>query len=128
MLAFKIEIDGQVPTVAGADDWAVLSFHLNATRRDASEHPYGNLRTGVSGLSLPDQDSVSHHFRWKDRELNIGSRVVITVIEADGPDSPVKRYRSDSIVQEDPFTEEEARELRLQDYLELKKEFGDSHG
>jgi len=128
MIAFKVEIDGEEFAVAGAEDWAVLSFHLNATRSDASEQPFGHLRTGVGGLSLPDANSVSHHFRWKDRDLNIGSRVVVTVVETDTPYAPVKRYRSDSTVQEDPFTEAEAREMRLQDYLELKKEFGAEHG
>jgi hypothetical protein len=128
MLAFKVEVDGKELAVAGVEDWAVLSFHLNATRTDASERPFGHVRTGVGGLSLPDENSVSHHFRWKDRDLNIGSRIVVTVIETDTPHAPVKRYRSDSAVQEDPFTEEEAREMRLQDYLELKKEFGDKHG
>jgi hypothetical protein len=128
MLAFKVEIDGEELAVAGAEDWAVLSFHLNATRREASEHPFGHLRAGVGGLSLPDENSVNHHFRWKDKDLTVGSRVVVTVVETDTPHVPVKRYRSDSSVQEDPFTEEETREMRLQDYLELKKEFGNQHG
>jgi hypothetical protein len=128
MIAFKVEIDGEEFMLAGAEDWNVLSFHINATRSNAAELPFGNLRTGVGGLSLPDANSVSHHFRWKDKDLSIGSRVVVTVVETDTPQPPVKRYRSDSTVQEDPFTEEEAREMRLQDYLELKKEFGAKHG
>jgi hypothetical protein len=128
MIAFEVEVDGEKLAVAGAEDWAVLSFHLNATRSDASEHPFGHLRTGVGGLSLPNENGASHHFRWKDRDLKIGSRVLVTVVETDAPHPPVKRYRSDSTVQEDPFTEEEAREMRLRDYLELKKEFGREHG
>jgi hypothetical protein len=128
MIAFKVEIDGEEFAIAGAEDWNVLTFHINATRSDAAEHPFGHLRTGVGGLSLPDEHSVSHHFRWQDKDLGIGSRVVVTVVEIDAPRPPVKRYRSDSIAQEDPFTEEEAREMRLQDYLELKKEFGGKGG
>lgn len=47
----------------------------------------------------------------------------VEVIETDDITEPRKRFRSDHQVQEDPFTEEEAREMRYQDYLELKKEF-----
>jgi hypothetical protein len=35
----------------------------------------------------------------------------------------VKRFRSDHEVQENPFTEEEMREMRYNDYLNLKEEF-----
>jgi hypothetical protein len=125
MIAFHIEIDGEEVAIAGAEDWSVLSFHVDATRRDRSEKAFGNLRSSVGGLSLPDENSISYHFRWKGRELGVGSRVVITVVETEAPLPPIKRFRSDATVQEDPFTEEEAREMRLQDYLELKKEFGD---
>lgn len=42
---------------------------------------------------------------------------------------PKKRYHSDSNVQENPFTEDEIREIRYQDYLALNAEFeGDSNG
>jgi hypothetical protein len=36
---------------------------------------------------------------------------------------PKNRYRSDHQIQEDSFTEEEAPEMRYQDYLALKEEF-----
>jgi hypothetical protein len=127
MLAFKVEVDGEESIVASVEDWSVLALHVTASRREASEQ-FGHLQTSVGGLSLPDGSSVCHHFRWKERELRLGSRVVVTLIETDSPHPPVKRYRSDKEVQEDPFTEAEAREMRLQDYLELKKEFGGSHG
>jgi hypothetical protein len=51
--------------------------------------------------------------------------VVVTLVDTTAPDAPFKRYRSDRDVQEDPFTVDEIREMRLQTYLELKKEFGD---
>jgi len=38
-------------------------------------------------------------------------------VEIDG------QHISDKAVQENPFTEEELKEMRRQDYLELKKEF-----
>ena len=56
-------------------------------------------------------------------DLAVGDKVEIEVVETIEIDQPKKRFRSDHEVQEDPFTEEEAREMRYQDYLELKKEF-----
>jgi hypothetical protein len=122
MLAFRIE----EIAVAGAEDWAVLALHVTSTRSAASEA--GRSHVSVGGLALPGEQSGHHHFRWKERDLEVGSRVVVTLVDTDSPTAPVKRFRSDAEVQEDAFTEEEAREMRLQDYLELKKEFGAEHG
>ena len=58
-------------------------------------------------------------------DLSVGDKVQVEVVETIDIDKPKKRFRSDNEVQEDPFTEEEAREMRYQDYLELKKEFED---
>ena len=127
MLALKVEVDGAEPVMAGVEDWSVLGLNLSATRSDMSEC-FGHLRASVGGLSLPNMNAVCHHFRWKEWELRMGSGVVVTLVETDSPHPPLKRYRSDSEVREDPFTEAEAREMRLQDYLELKKEFGAEHG
>lgn len=128
MLAFRIEVDGEEVAVAGVEDWAVLALHVTATRSDASEHPFGHSHVSVGGLALPGETPGHHHFRWKDRDLQVGSRVVVSVVETDKPTPPAKRFRSDAEVQEDSFTEAEAREMRLKDYLELKKEFGAEHG
>jgi hypothetical protein len=38
-------------------------------------------------------------------------------------DEPKNRYRSDAEHQENPFTEEEWRDMRYKDYLQLKAEF-----
>jgi hypothetical protein len=127
MLAFKIQVDDEEAVIAGVEDWSVLGFNVTATRSDASEQA-GHLRASSSGLSLPDQNSVCQHFRWEERELTIGSRLVVTLIDTDEPHPPLKRYRSDAKIQEDPFTEEESREMRRQDYLELTKEFGGELG
>jgi hypothetical protein len=123
MLAFRIEIDDHPPLVAGIEDWSVLSMHVNAMRGDAYKQEKDDLDFSVGGLSTKSPEGVAHHFRWPRIALKIGSTVKVTLIDSDSPDSPAKRYRSDAEVQESPFTEEEWRELRRQDYLELKKEF-----
>src|SRR5262245_2948468 len=128
MLAFRVEVDGEELAVAGADDWAVLSLIVSASRSNASEEPFSHADASVGGLTLRDANAQQHHMRWKGRDLKVGSRVVVTLIETDSPSAPVKRYRSDGEVQESPFTEEEWREMRRHDYLELKKEFGEPNG
>ena len=128
MLAFRVELDGEELAVAGAEDWAVLALHVTASRNEASVEPFAHADASVGGLTLRDANAQQYHFRWKGRDLKVGSRVVVTLIETNSPTAPVKRYRSDAEVQESPYTEEEMREMRRQDYLELKKEFGGEHG
>ena len=127
MLAFRVEIDGEHVATAGVDDWSVLALHVSASRGD-SEAAFASARIdqprfSVGGLSEPDQSGVSHHFRWPEKQLKVGSVVVVAVVETDAPTPPAKRYRSDAAVQEDPFTDEEMKQLRYQDYLDLKREF-----
>jgi hypothetical protein len=40
----------------------------------------------------------------------------------------MRRYLSAAFHWKDPFTDEEMKEMRRQDYLELRKEFGDERG
>ncbi|MEW5788218.1 MAG: hypothetical protein AB1899_10250 [Pseudomonadota bacterium] len=127
MLAFEVEIDGERHIVAGEEDWSILALHVNGMRGDPTAKVESarvdRHEFSVGGLSEPDANGVSYHFRWPGKELRLGSRVVVTLIDTDSPDSPIKRFRSDHEIQESPFTDDELRELRKQDYLELKKEF-----
>jgi len=121
MLAFDVEIDGQHIALAGAPDWAVLHVIINAGRGGQVQGTY--LDCSIGALTERDSSGIAHHVRWAGRKLSVGSRIVVNVVETDQPDPPTKRYRSDKEVQENPFTEEELKEMRRQDYLELKKEF-----
>jgi hypothetical protein len=49
--------------------------------------------------------------------------VTIRLIETETPDEPKRRHRSDHEVQELPYTVEEMRQMRYEDYLMLKAEF-----
>ena len=127
MLAFKIEIDGEEVATAGFEDWSILALHVNASRGNQTA-AFDSARNdeahfSVGGLSESDSTGFSHHVRWKEKELSIGSRVIVTVVDVENPDAPIKRYRSDAKVQECPFTDDEMKEMRRKDYLELKKEF-----
>lgn len=127
MLAFQVEIDGESFAVAGVEDWSILALHVNAARGDpAADTAFSredSFDFSVGGLTEADTQGDSYHFRWPRKELHIGSKVTVTIVETDTPDAPIKRYRSDQKVQESPFTEAELRELRWQDYLLLKEEF-----
>ena len=107
-------------------DWSILALHANARRgRDNPVNPDepDDLEFSVGGLTEPDRERIRYHFRWPRRELRIGSTVKVTLVEADDCDTPTKRFRSDGEIQECPYTDEEMREFRRKDYLELKKEF-----
>ena len=116
MLAFEVEIDGEHAFTGGVEDWSVLGLHIAASRGI-------DIFASLGGLSQRDAQGVSYHFRWGRKPLSIGSRVIVTVVETDHPDPPVRRYRSDREVREPPFNAEEVHEMRRQMYLELKKEF-----
>mgnify|MGYP001549951617 CR=1 FL=1 len=123
MIAYKVFINGEYIATTSQEDWAVLTATIVATRKDDTQTSVRDIRCNLGGLSLPNEEDISHHFRWKNINLNVGDKIEIEVVDVSEIDSPVKRYRSDSKVQENPFTDEECREMRYQDYLEYKKEF-----
>ena len=127
MIALVVEIDGEKYLVAGVEDWSLISAHLTAMRGSAGDseakNPEDEIDLAIGGLTRPDASKQRFHFRWPRRELKVGSSVKITVVDVQECDAPIKRYRSDKEVQESPFTEEEMREMRRQDYLKLKEEF-----
>jgi hypothetical protein len=128
MLAFRIEVDGQPPLIAGVEDWSVLALHVNAIRGEAHQREADELVCSVGGLTMKNPEGISHHFRWSRIPLKLGSTVKVSIVEAETSNPPVRRYCSGSEMQENPFTEEEQREMRRQDYLALKKEFEGDKG
>ncbi len=123
MIALKIIVNGDLYATIGQEDWSVLTAGVAATRPKQPKDSEEDIRFNLGGLSRPNADGISHHFRWRELGLKSGDHVAIEVVETAEVDPPIKRFRSDREVQENPFTEEEWREMRYQDYLELKKEF-----
>jgi hypothetical protein len=123
MLALQIEIDDQPPLIAGAEDWSLLSVDVIALRGEPQERNEPDIDASVGGLTGRNAEGVAHHFRWPRVPLTIGSTVKVTLVAVASVHAPAKRHQSDSKVQEDPFTEEELREMNRQYYLELKQEF-----
>lgn len=123
MLAYKIKVNGKHVVTASQDDWSVLSIHISANRNSGERGTDGYVRLSSGGLSKENEKGFCHHFRWSERVLDVGDKVEVEIVDVNQVDSPKKRYRSDREVQESPFTDEEWREMRYKDYLELKKEF-----
>ena len=123
MIAIKVHINGEYVTTAGQKDWSVLGADVVMTRRDDEGPSEGCIRYAVGGLSKRNPEGHRQHFRWTERTLQVGDRIEFEIVETEEVSTPTKRYRSDQTVSESPFTEEENREMRYQDYLQLKKEF-----
>jgi hypothetical protein len=128
MIALLIEIDGQKYVLAGVEDWSLISAHLTAMRGVGGDSEAKNkedeIDLSIGGLTRPDASKQKFHFRWARRELNVGSSVKITILDSQDCDPPIKRFRSDKEIQESAFTDDEMREMRRQDYLKLREEFG----
>jgi hypothetical protein len=129
MLAFDIVIDGERLARAGFEDWSVLSAHVTAVKeRHGARQRDGELEFSVGGLSRCDEDGAAHHVRWAKRDLGVGSRIAIEVIDTDAPDEPLCRYRSDRDVQESPYSAEEIEQFEREEFLRLKAKFEPEHG
>ena len=123
MIALKIRLNGDYVLVAGQPDMSILSSHITVSRGNTERGADDYIRLAAHGLSHDTDKGYPEHFRWKEHQLEVGDLVEIEVVETEQIDSPVKRYRSDREVQENPFTKEEIREMRYETYLELKEEF-----
>jgi len=123
-LSLLVEIDGERFAVAGSDDWSVLNVVVTAIRANPKlRAPIDTIQMTVGGVCEQTIPGEHYGMRWGDRTLGLGSKVCVMVVSTEQRDEPIKRYRSDSTVQESAFTDEEWREMRYRDYLALRKEF-----
>lgn len=121
MLALEVEVNGR-RHLAGSEDWSILTFTLAAIRKTATDEAIEFL----PHLSLMEQEGPAgetHHARWALPPIKPGDVVTARFVEVESADPPTKRYRHDREQEECPFTDEEMRELRYRDYLDLKAEF-----
>ena len=122
MIAFEIKINGQKFVTAGFDDWDLLHVHATANR-DRGANGENEYEISAGGLASQMMPGKHEHVRWGRRVLSIGDEVTIKLVNIPSADAPLKRYRSDKTVQENPFTEEEIREMQWQSFLKLKEIF-----
>ncbi len=122
MLAFEINVNKEYIGKCGFEDWVVLNAILTALKpKDAPDEE--NISFSVGGLAEVNSENTGQHVRLIQRDLQIGDIVEIKVVETDHVIDPIKRYRSDSQIQENPFTEEEILQMEREDYVRLKAKF-----
>ena len=123
-LSLLVEIDGERFVVAGSDDWSVLDVIVTAVRANAKRRsPEDSIEVAVGGVCEQIVPGEHHAMRWGNRTLRLGSKICVTVVSTAQRDDPIRRYRSDSSVQESPYTDEEWKEMRYRDYVALRSEF-----
>jgi acyl-homoserine lactone acylase PvdQ len=123
-LSLLVEIDGERFTIAGSDNWGVLNVMVTAVRANAALERAGDeIEVVVGGTCEQTVPGEHYHMRWSRRHLTVGSKLSITVLKCSDPDKPIKRYRSDSTVQESPFTDAEMKDMKYREYLALREEF-----
>ncbi len=122
MFALKIIVNGVEKAVAGVEDWKLLTATVTANRA-RSDNDIDEFELLIGGLVQQTSMKKHEHVRWKAHELRIGDQITIEIAEVREADEPIKRYRSDKTVQENPFTEQEIREMKRKQYLALKAEF-----
>ena len=120
MKAYKISINGKYFSTVSHENWNVLTVTLVGTCSEKNGEQF-NLNAG--GLLKQNSEGISQHFRYKTLSLKENDKVEVELVDTDAIDPPQKKYRSDHEIQESPFTEEEEKEMRYKEYLELKKEF-----
>jgi hypothetical protein len=124
MLAFEISIDGERFARAGFADWSVLSAHVTAVQEGAGRPDRkGELEFSVGGLSKSNSDGAQYHVRWSKRQLTVGSKITVEIVETEDPDEPERRYRSDREVQESPYSDEEIEQFEREEWERLKAKF-----
>lgn len=122
MLAFEINVNDEYIGQCGFEDWVVLNAILTALKpRDTPDEE--NVSFSVGGISEVNSENAGQHVRLIQRGLKIGDVVEIKIIESDYVIDPIKRYRSDSQIQENPFTEEEILQMEREDYERLRAKF-----
>jgi hypothetical protein len=121
MKAFRVVVDGKPMGDLGVANFSNASVMVGFSRASWAESVDCSLHVG--GLMQSEEDGVGRHYRWACPSIQEGTRIEIEIVDSENCVPPTRLYRSDRQVQEPAFTKEEMRDMRYEDYLELKKEF-----
>jgi hypothetical protein len=87
-VGFQVQVNDDAPVRAGDAASRVLSAIVSYTAS-------GNeIELTVGGLVAPDS-SATEHLEWLRRELKVGDRIVLTVVNTVDLDPPVRRTPED---------------------------------
>jgi flagellar basal body L-ring protein FlgH len=95
MIAFEIELNGQVIGLAGTEDLCVLTAivtavgKLGAQSEGATDHKTDyHAGLSVGGLTARVDASQDEHFDWLRQPVNPGDVVTIRILESPSADAP----------------------------------------
>jgi hypothetical protein len=122
VFAIQVSVNGVKIATAGIEDWGLIHADVMANRaRGPDEEDCYELNVG--GLAQQVTPGKHEHVRWGRHNLTVGDEITIRLLNTCKTDEPIKRFRSDKTVQENPFTEDEIRQMKWETYIELKKIF-----
>jgi hypothetical protein len=105
-LGFQVQVNGETPVRAGDESVSVLTAIISYVASTKG------IELAIGGL-IAGESSKREHVEWLQRELAVGDRIVLTIVESADVDPPVRR-------REDPGPSEE-QERRY--YERLKARF-----
>jgi hypothetical protein len=106
-LCFEVRINDESPLIAGLDDISVLLAAVSF----ASAHQDLDFRVGGLRSKGPHDNE---HVEWIHRDLSVGDRISIQIVNSELPMEPVSRERRDP-----RESERDEREY----YEQLKKKY-----
>ncbi|HLH53636.1 MAG TPA: hypothetical protein VKY92_08470 [Verrucomicrobiae bacterium] len=90
MKAFEVHLNGKRVCIAGVGEFGVLtgivSWRGMQPYKDGTVPSADSLQLQVSGLTNPSGKKVG----WTERDIRVGDRIEIRVIDASAVDSPVE--------------------------------------
>ena len=107
--------------VGGADAFGVRA--PTSWPNEGSVPTEDEVELSIGGLCQQVEPNRREHVRWGRRVLAVGDQVCICIVATDATAAPIRRYRSDRTMQEQPFTAEELLQMERETYLQLKKKF-----
>jgi hypothetical protein len=126
MYALKVQVNSELPIVAGAPDLCVLNAIINCvgklgdSARDVREAEEVDLFLSVGGLTSRLHDLPDEHLRWaSNRTLHAGDVVRVEIVETDSADSPGDAHEAEKRQHD----EREYFEHCKRTYLELREKY-----
>jgi hypothetical protein len=126
MLVLRVQVNEEAPVVGGAEDLGVLNAivtavgKLGAAARPGRPDEPPDIHLSLGGLTSRAAGVPDEHLRWLGhRELRVGDRVLVEVLEADLAD-PIESGQAAEQREDD---EREFFEHCKRTYFELKEKY-----
>jgi len=87
-LGFEVQVNDDAPVRAGDDEMSVLTAIVSYTASG------DDIELMIAGL-IARSSSPQEHVEWLQRDLKVGDRIILTVVDGVDLDPPVRRTRDD---------------------------------